>query len=76
MIQSRLNEIYANAKWSLLYPDKAVSHLPQCDFDHYTLLRNVTHINNYTLPKPFYTKVYVANLSFILSYGEIMLEKQ
>ena len=53
LIQERIDRVFMNPSWCLLYPDAKVSHLTRCHSDHCPILLQTNPIRQLHLTRPF-----------------------
>ena len=53
LIQKRIDRVFINAEWNLLFPDASVQHLERAHSDHCLILLCLDKNHDVKLPRPF-----------------------
>lgn len=66
LIQERIDRVFANADWNVLYPNDSVKHLERAHSDQNPVLLSLTNASGIHLTRPFkYQPMWLSHPSFL-----------
>ncbi|XP_075663243.1 uncharacterized protein LOC142632789 [Castanea sativa] len=65
LIQERIDRVFANTDWNVLYPEASVRHLERSHSDHCPIVLSLHHDQGTPFPKPFrFQPMWLSHSSF------------